>query len=266
MGACGSGIGILHDREREVGNVVDDADGELLLGSVRLSVSVNSDDVAGGGVLGAETVSAAINLDAGKFGIVESSQNIQIEGFADGTGLLGSVENGDGLDSLGQLGGHVGTNEGTIQSYLEQTDLLAGSVEVINNFLCAVADGTHGNDHVLCVSSAVVVEGLVVGADLGVDLVHVVNNNLGNRVVVFVAGFSCLEEDIVVLSGTSGDRVLRVQRTAAELLNCVPVEHIAEVSVIPLLDLLNLMRGTEAVKEVKEGYSALDGGKVSDSC
>ena len=84
-------------------------------------------------------------------------------------------------------------------------------VEVVNNFLCAVADRTHSYDYVLSVSCAVVVEGLVVGADLLVDLVHVLDNNLGYSVIVLVAGLACLEEDIVVLSGTAGYGVLRVE-------------------------------------------------------
>ena len=92
----------------------------------------------------------------------------------------------------------------------------------------------------LSVGCAVVVEGLVVGADLLIDLVHVFHYDLGNRVIVGVAGFSCLEEDIVVLSGTSGDRVLRVQGAAAESLNCIPVEHICQILIVPSLDLLDL--------------------------
>ena len=234
------------------------------LGSLRLSVSVNSDNVSGGGVLGTETIAACEYLYARELGVIESSENVEVEGLADGAGLLGSVENGDSLDGLGQLGNHILADEGTIQSDLEQTDLLACGVEVVNNFLCAVADGTHRNDHVLCVSSAVVVEGLVVGADLLVDLVHVLDHDFGNSVIVLVAGFSCLEEDIVVLSGTAGNGVLRVEGASAESLYSVPVEHVSEVSIVPLLDLLDFVRGAEAVEEVQEGNSALDRGEVSN--
>ena len=119
VGAGRCGVGILHNRQREVGHVVYDADGELSLGGVALRVSVNSDHVAGGGVLGAETVSAGIDLYACKLGIIDGSQNIEIERLADGAGLLGSVENREALDSVGKLVDEVFADERTVQSDLE---------------------------------------------------------------------------------------------------------------------------------------------------
>ena len=118
----------------------------------------------------------------------------------------------------------------------------------------------------LSVLCTVVVEGLVVSADFSVDFVHIFNYNLGNSVVVLVTSFSCLEEDIVVLSSTSCYGVFGVERTAAELFNSVPVEHISKVCIIPLFNLLNFVRSSEAVKEVEERNSALDSCKVSNCC
>ena len=89
--------------------------------------------------------------------------------------------------------------------------------------------------------------------------------NFGNCVIILVAGLSCLEEDIVVLSSTSCYRMLRVKSTTAESLNCIPIKHIAEVCVIPLLNLLNFVRSSETVKEMKERNSALNSCKVSNS-
>ena len=57
----------------------------------------------------------------------------------------------------------------------------------------------HGNDDAVGVGRAVVVEQLVVGAELGVDLVHVLLDHGGQRVVVAVAGLAVLEEDVAVL-------------------------------------------------------------------
>ena len=110
--------------------------------------------------------------------------------------------------------------------------------------------------------SAVVVEGLIIGADLGVDLVHVVNHNLGNRVVIGVASLASLEEDIVVLGGTADHRMLWIQSAAAELVHSLPIQHIGQILIIPLLDLLYFVRGTEAVEEMQERHSALDGAQV----
>ena len=114
----------------------------------------------------------------------------------------------------------------------------------------------------LCVLCTIVVKWLVVCADLLVYLVHIFNNNFRYCIVVLVAGLSCLEEDVVVLSCTSCYRVLRVKCSSAERFYCVPIKHICEIRIIPLFNLLNLVRGSETVKEVEERNSALDSRKM----
>ena len=148
---------------------------------------------------------------------------------------------------------------------LHQAHLLAGGGEVVDDLLDGLAGGAHGDDHVLGVGSAVVVEGLVVSADLGVDLVHVVHDHLGNGVVVLVAGLAGLEEDVAVLGLAAEHGVLGVQGMAAELVHSVPIQHIAQVVIVPDLDLLYLVGGAEAVEEVEERHPALNGGQMGHS-
>ena len=57
--------------------------------------------------------------------------------------------------------------------------------------------------------------------------------------------------------------MLGIEGSLAEGLDGVHVAHVLEILVIPDGDLLYLVRGAEAVEEVQEGDSALDGGKVS---
>ena len=102
----------------------------------------------------------------------------------------------------------------------------------------------------LGVCSAVVVEELIVGAQLGIDLAHVLLDDGGNCIVVGVAGLTSLEEDVRVLSGAPENRMVGVQSPVAERLNGVHVDHVLQVCIIPDLDLLQLMRGAEAVEEV----------------
>ena len=116
----------------------------------------------------------------------------------------------------------------------------------------------------LGVRRAVVVEELVVGADFDIDLVHILLNDGGQRVVVGVGGLLGLEEDVGVLGGAMQHRMLRVQGAGAECLDSIPVKHLAEVLVVPDLDLLDLMRGPEAVEEMDERNAALDGREVCD--
>ena len=71
-----------------------------------------------------------------------------------------------------------------------------------------------------------------------------------------------LEEDVVVLMRATRVRMLGVEAVVAESLDCVHIDHICEIGVIPLGDLLNLMGGAEAVEEVEERHMALDGSKM----
>ncbi len=139
------------------------------------------------------------------------------------------------LHGLGQHVQQVLGHEGTVQMDLHQAHLLAGGVEVVDDLLDGLAGGTHGDDDVLGVGSAVVVEGLVVGADLLVDLVHVVHDDLGHGVVVLVAGLAGLEEDVAVLGLAAEHGVLGVQGAAAELIDSVPIQHVAQILVVPHL-------------------------------
>ena len=58
--------------------------------------------------------------------------------------------------------------------------------------------------------------------------------------------------------------MLGAERTLAECLDGVHVDHVLEVFIIPYFDLLQLVRSAEAVEEVDERDAALDGCEVSD--
>ena len=102
-GAGGGGVGsVLVAREREVRDVVHDADGELALGIILLELGVDCEGISGRGVLGTEAVAAADNLDVRASGLEEGAHDILVQRLADGAGLLGAVEDGDLLDRLGK--------------------------------------------------------------------------------------------------------------------------------------------------------------------
>ena len=94
------GVRVFFYREGEVGDIVHDAEGEFLF-CTGLGILVNSNDVCRDGVLGTKSVTAGVNRDVVEFGIPKCSNDIQIERFAKGARLFGSVENTDGLDGIG---------------------------------------------------------------------------------------------------------------------------------------------------------------------
>lgn len=61
-------------------------------------------------------------------------------------------------------------------------------------------------------------------------------------------------------------RMVVVQGTSLECLDSIPVNHFLQVIIIPYLDLLVLMRSTEAIEEVHHRKVACDGGQMCNSC
>ena len=262
-GAGGSGVGgVLRLGEREVRDVVVDADGELALGLVGLELLEDGEGRRGRRVLAAEAVTAARDVDVGLAGLVEGGHDVLVQRLANGARLLRAVHDGDLLDRLGQDVDEVLDGERAVQTDLDQADLLAVGVEVVDDLLENVAERAHADDHAVGVGGAVVVEQAVISAELGIDLVHVLLDNGGQLVVGRVAGLAVLEEDVAVLVGTTGVRVLGVQGVVTEGLDGVHVEHILEVVEVPHGDLLDLVGGAEAVEEVQERHATLDGGQV----
>ena len=140
------------------------------------------------------------------------------------------------------------------------------SVEVIDNLFKGVAERTHAHDDAISVVSAIVVEQVIAGAKLLVDLVHVGLNNGGQSVIGLVASLTMLEEDVAVLMGAACMRMLRIEGVIAERLDSVHVEHVLQIVEVPNSNLLNLVRSAEAVKEVQERNLALNSCKVSNGC
>ena len=73
-----------------------------------------------------------------------------------------------------------------------------------------------------------------------------------------------MEEDVRILRGAALYRVFGAERVAAETLQRLPVQHFAELLIVPDRDFLELVGGAEPVKEVEERDPTLDGGQVGD--
>ena len=197
----------------------------------------------------------------------ERVDDVQIQRLAQGAGLLGAVEHGDASCTVcrQRLGQNLAVTNGRYRRTLTRPTFSPCGGQVVDDLLGHVADGAHGDDDALGVGGAVVVEQLVVGAQLGVDLVHVLFHHGRQRVVDAVAGLAVLEEDVAVLvasracAGRSGLSAWSRNASTASMSH-----HVSQVGVIPHSDLLDLMGGAEAVEEVQERHAALDGGQVRD--
>ena len=154
--------------------------------------------------------------------------------------------------------------ERAIKANLNKTVFAACRIKIINSFFYGVANGTHCNNNVFGVRSAVVVKKFIVRAYFGVDFVHVFFHNCGKGIIKFVASLACLEENIRVLCGSACYGVIGVKRIFAKSFNGVKIRKIFKLFVIPDFNFLNLVRGTEAVKEMNERNAAFYCRKVGN--
>ena len=118
----------------------------------------------------------------------------------------------------------------------------------------------------LSVCCSIVVEQFVIGSDFLVYFVHVLLYDCRKSIVVRVTCFSCLEEDIRVLCGSSLARMVRVQGMFTECIYCIHIYHVFQIFVIPCLDFLNLVGGTESVEEVDKWNFAFQCCTVCNRC
>ena len=260
-GAFRRRVDLLLHIEGGEGYVVDDADGEVVL---LRAIQVIEHSLRHGGreFLGTEAIAAAEDHDVMDARFRERADDVLIERLAEGTGFLGAVEHRDLLAGLGQSGNELIGRERTIQANLDQAELCALCVEVVDGLFHNIRAGAHGYDDLVRIGRADVVEQVVLASGDLADFVHVMLNDGRDRFIIFVAGFAVLEVDVRVLRAAAQVRMLRVQGAGTEGRNRIAVKQLIHVLIIDRFDLLNLVGGTEAVKEMHEGNAALDGGKV----
>ena len=260
-GALGRRIDLLGDLERQMRHIILDANGEVILELAR-KVLVHGVDHGRRELLGAEAVTAADDLDVTSACFNERIDHILIQRLAKGAGLLRAVENRDALAALGQRFDELLRSKRTIQADFQKAQLLSLCVQIVDGLFADVRAAAHDNDDVLCIRSANIIKEMIVTSRDLADLVHVMLDDPRDGVIVLVRGFAALEVDVGVLCCAALMRVLRVQCAGTEGGHGIAVEELIHIFIVDELDLLNLMGGTETVKEVEERNGAFDRGKM----
>ena len=243
--------------ETAVRDIVNDAERKAVHRLVLFQLLVDRKDLIRCRILAAETIASADNDGIHPRAVVRRL-DIEVKRLAERSRLLRAVEDGDLLYRLREILEEVLNRERTIEMNGEQTDLLALCVEVFGNLLRRLADRAHCDDDAIRIGRAVVVEEMVLAPRDLRHLRHCLFDKLRDSVIVAVDRLASLEVDVGVLCRTAYRRMIRVECTAAELIDCIPVEDLREIGIVHDLDLLNLMRGTEAIEEVDERNASLD--------
>ena len=220
----------------------------------------------------AESVSAAVNSDVRSALLEERRAYVEIEGLAEGAGLLGSVEDGQLLAGSGDRADKRRRIEGTVQADFENAVCFALRVQLIDGFLNRLRARTHDDDHFFRVRCADVIEQVIRSARIFGNGLHHLRNDCGNGFVIGVCCLSVLEIGISVLGGALLDRVLGVERAGLEFVHVFLHAELVEdrldfrivVRFVEALDLGIFVRGSEPVEEVQEGDAGFQRGQVRD--
>ena len=229
----------------------------MILRHLHTEVLEDSGKLLRGHVLRGETIATTDN-DRVLLHAVESVLHVEVKRLTGTTGLLGTVEDSDMLHGLGHCLEEVLHTERTEEVDLDHTDLAALGIELVNHLLGGLTGRAHADHDILSILCAVVVKEVVVTAGDLAQLVHIVLYSLGDSVVEGVGSLTLLEVDITILRRTTSHRCIRGERTVTELLDRLEVNEGTKVLHIDLLNLLDLVRGTEAVEEVEEGHTSVD--------
>ena len=125
--------------QRIAGNVVVNAHCEMILGLGNRSVVIYSLDHAGRELFGAQAVTSAQNGYIIPAGVLKRGAYVGIKRLAHRAGLLGAVHGYDGLAACRNGGNEMFKREGAIKTNLNQAQLLAVFIKVIDSFFNGVA-------------------------------------------------------------------------------------------------------------------------------
>ena len=257
-------IDIFGDRQRRIGYVVGNGNGEMVLRRILFQVFEDAEDMGRCRILAAEAGTAAYDERCVFYAAVGLG-DIEVERFCQGTLFLRAVQDGNLPDRFRDIFKEIFKRERAIQMDGKETRLFSMGVEVIDGFLRRIAQGTHGDDHAVGIRRTVVGEGVVFPAGQFRYFFHVFFYDVRQGLIVAVLYFLLLEVDIAVFQGAFQRRMVRGRAAVAEFLQGILVYEFSQVVIIPGFDLLDFMGCTEAIEEVEERHTAFDSREMSDS-
>ena len=212
--------------------------------------------------LGTQTETAAYD-DRFHVALIEGAADILIQRFAQAARFFGAVQHSNFFNRFRNRGQEMFHRERTVQVNCQHADLCAFSrIDQFRGLQRSFLTGTHDHDQLVRVFRAVVIEQMIFTAGYLADLCHVFFHDFRNRFIIFVNRFAALEVGVGILGRAAHYRGVRVQATLPERFHFIPVQHVRIIFVIEYFDFLNLMGGTEAVKEVQERNAAFNGGHM----
>ncbi len=252
------------ERERAVGDVVDDPDREVVAGFGRAELVEDRAHHRGREFLAREAVAAADDDGDVAARLAQRRDDVEVERIADGARLLRAVEHGERAHARGERPRERGHVEWPVEPDLEHAHALAARAEPVGGLLRRLRARAHEDDDALRVGRAGVVEEAVAPPGARRERVHRFLNEPRARVVERVARFARLKERVRVLRRAAHHRMIGRERAPPMRGDGVLVEQRAQVVVGERRDLADLVRRAEPVEEMQERHARAERRGVRD--
>ena len=124
--------------------------------------------------------------------------------------------------------------------------------------------GAHHDHNALGIRGAHIVKEMILTThDLG-KAVHGLLHDLGRGHIVLVHRLAGREEHVGVLGGAAQNGVIGRHGPGAMLQHVLVIDHRAHLFLVKDLNLLNLVRGAEAIEKVQERHAGFQGRGLGD--
>ena len=267
---------LLVDAQREVGDVVVDADREVPLGPRLRQLVEHRFHHRRGELLRGEPVATADDARCGgercwravEFGIVhrfvDRRPDIEVEGFTHRAGFLRPVEHGHG-SARRRKGAHERVDgERPVETNRDHPDPFTGGDERVDRLARRLRGGAHQHDDPFGVRRTPVLDDPVAAPRTVREPIHDLLHDPGHREMERVRRLAALEEHVRVLRRPADDGCVRRQPPSTELDDIALANHRSDVVVREQGDLRHLMARAEPVEEVHERNTRAQGRRVGD--
>ena len=256
---------------RQVGHVIDDADGEPGTRQLGLELVEDALDHRRGELLGREPVAATghprhgagVARAAGD-GFGQGRDDVEEERLAIRARFLRAVEHGDPGCGQGQRGDQLGGGERPVQPNGDDPHALPSAVELLDGLLDRASPGTHDHNDPVGLGVPFVLHQPVRAPGEPGQPVHRVLHRRRHRVVEGVDRLAGLEEHVRVLRRSAQHGVLGGQCPFTVLEDASVVDEGPQIVLLEHDHPVHLVGGAEPVEEVQEGNAGLQGGEVGD--
>ena len=181
-----------------MGNIIFNPDGKTLF---RL-IHKDRMDLGRCGIFGSQSVSARINRNILVIAVPQRTQHIQVQRFADAARFLRPVQYRNLFHCFRDDFQKTLSYKRAVQTHFNQSGLFAVSVFHVHHFFDGLTDTSHGDDHMLRLRIAIILEQGILRTGFLRNSVKQVFHDSRQFLIPGIGRFPVLEKHIRILRGS----------------------------------------------------------------